>query len=447
MDDAIKLPRKIILVENDSVLRKILAQNLELYTGSEIIFKKDADDLVDYLKRDDNHADLIISENMSGDEYTILKIFYYVNSQKLGVPIILLGENPKLKGQVEQIPRNDWMSVIKCAAKLMKVTAESMVELEVPEYYPVISAILRSIESAPVNIYTKESEIYKLWFNENDRLDLVKVEDFILSGGRLAYVNNLDRLSFAKAINENLQSQLKTENDPQQLTYLAGEAFNSAATLLNQVGVNDLSVKAAKSTIEAMEKIARASPKLDDLMAILVRDQTSIAWRHSLMTAIVCHAIVEKMDWSNQEQANKLVFASFFHDICIPQDNLACIHSGGELFEADLDPTQKLKVERHAFAACELLQKVQGEPFGADNIILQHHGMPNGIGFPEDHLDNRITPLAIVFRVAEDYVHRLLSSEKPDSFHVLKALTMRYNKGQYQKSVEALRSCHPKLHS
>lgn len=445
MKEVLQLPRKIVLIENDPVLRKLLTQNLELYTGSEIISKRDADELVDFLKREEEAPDLIISENMSGDEYTILKVFYYVNSQKLGIPIILLGENPKLKGQVEQLARTDWPLVVKTAAKMMQVTAESMVEMEMPSYYPVTTALLRDLGSVPIEIFRKVQENFELWREANGKFSNDEVQNLIFDGNQVVFVNALDRLGFVRAVSSHLESKLSSESDVNVLAGLGGDSFNSAATLLGQVGLNEESIRAAKATIDAMEKIAVTSPKLEDLMAILMQNESSIAWRHSVMTAVVCHAMMDKIDWGSQEQKSKLVFASFFHDITIPEDRLAEVHTGGELQQSDLSPEDRVKVERHALAACELLQKHPDVPFGAENIILQHHGMPNGIGFPQDHLDNRITPLAMIFRVAEDYVHQLLSSDKPDSFYVLKGLAIKYNKGQYQKAVEALRAAHPKL--
>lgn len=445
MVSELNLPRKIVLIESDSALKRILYQNLELYTGSKVEFVKDADDLVDYLKREEEQPDLIISENMAGDEYTILKVFYYVNSQKLGIPVILLGENPKLKEQVVQIERSNWPAVIKAAAKLMSVDATSMYELTVPEFYPINIIILFGLATTPVDLFLKENSEYKSWLESGKELNQETIKEMLVNGAERVYLKRADRLSFAKLVSEHLQTLLQNEKDPAKLSTYAGESFNSIAAILTTTGFSEEMVRHSKVTIEAMEKIIKGSPKLDVLMSMLLKDESSVAWRHSLMNAVVASAMVEKIEWGNPDQINKLVFTSFFHDICIPDDRLATIHSVAELEEAKLKPDEKVKVEQHAIRACELLKSHPGVPFGVDSIILQHHGVQNGVGFPTDHLDNRISPLAIVFRVAEDYVHQLLSVEKPNAIAIIKSMENRYNKGQYQKAMVALKASHAKL--
>ncbi|MBH47893.1 MAG: hypothetical protein CME71_06945 [Halobacteriovorax sp.] len=442
----LKLPRRIVLVESDSTLKSLLSQNLELYTGSEVIFKNDADDLVDYLKRDIELPNLIISENMAGDEYTMLKIFYYVNSQKLGIPMILLGENAKLAGQVEQIDRTEWQSVIKTAGKLMEVSAASMVDLDMPEYYPFNLIVLFGLENYPVDFYHDEEGERVLLGSRGDALDNAKLQSLLTAGEETIYTKSLDRLAFATGISGHLQTLLLTEKDPKKLATIAGEAFDSVALMLSKNGISEKSINLARATITAMEKVVKNSPKLDVLMEILARDQNSIAWKHCLMTCVVSSAMIEKVDWGNKDQVTKLAFTSFFHDICIPEDRLSRIQSAAELEEAGLDKEERQRVERHALKACEILRDHPGVPFGVENVIQQHHGMPGGVGFPEDHLDNRITPLAIVFRIAEHYVHALLDcEEEPNTLEIMRVMLNRYNKGHYQKAMEALKACHGKF--
>src|SRR5690606_31671601 len=127
------------------------------------------------------------------------------------IPIILLGENPKLKGQVEQLARTDWSSVVKTAAKLMQVTAESMVELEMPSYYPVTTGMLRDLESVPIELYKKVQDEFSLWREANAKFSNDEIQNLIFEGNQVVYVNALDRLGFVRAISSHLENKLSSE--------------------------------------------------------------------------------------------------------------------------------------------------------------------------------------------------------------------------------------------
>ena len=245
--DGFVLPRNILLIESDPNLRKLLVQNLEVYTGSKVIIKRDADELIDFLKRDDFVPDLIISENMAGDEYTILKVYYFVNSQKLDVPVILLGENPKIKGKVEEVSRTDWQQVIKKAAALMTVTAEQMIELNVPEYYPFPTGILRGSQELGLSVFKKQNESYKVWRDENSKVNEEEIEELLLDGIDFLYILNTDRLEFAKSVSARLEQLLTNEKDTKNLVGLTGESFNTVATLLSSMGITESTIKASQA--------------------------------------------------------------------------------------------------------------------------------------------------------------------------------------------------------
>ena len=126
---------RTILIEPNPELRSLIAQNLQMYCDTDITFRFNADDVTDHLKQDSNY-NLIVCCSQVGDENTILKVYYYVKSQKLNIPIIMLGKNHKIANEVEMVEDpNNWKLTIKKAAKILGVNAEKMMEKEVPDYY------------------------------------------------------------------------------------------------------------------------------------------------------------------------------------------------------------------------------------------------------------------------------------------------------------------------
>lgn len=73
-------------------------------------------------------------------------------------------------------------------------------------------------------------------------------------------------------------------------------------------------------------------------------------------------------------------------------------------------------------------------------IIKQHHGVSNGVGFPEV-LTSAISPMAIFFIVVEDFVTCVLEQGNTDNFtSIMKYLKERYQLPTYRKVVAEIES-------
>ena len=165
-------------------------------------------------------------------------------------------------------------------------------------------------------------------------------------------------------------------------------------------------------------------------------------YKHVHLCALVSHAILDRLEWGNQDHKEKICFVSFFHDICISSDQLEKISSNEELDNTELTAQEYELVNTHALQAGDLALKMgQSLPFGADEIIRQHHASSNGLGFSES-ISQQISPLAQVFIVAEEYVHNIMEQiEEHGKFNKETALTqlnLKFNRPHLKKIMQAL---------
>ncbi|MCP4913579.1 MAG: hypothetical protein GY909_10705 [Oligoflexia bacterium] len=441
-EKGIELPRKIMLVESSSVVRKLFAQNLELYAGAEVHFFADADAVIDKLNRNDEEYNLIITENMVGEENTSLKIFYTVNSQKLNIPIILLGKNPKISKDVTEIEKEEWRKVVKEAARLMEVNAQQMFELEVPELYPISTYSILFDFYTPTDIWIKEKGEHSVWKSSGDKVTLQEARSLILKSQKNIYIDSLYRLSFTDFISEAL---IKMMNDnsysSKERINATGVAFSNTIDSLKNIGFSEKNVESTKEIIKSMSTVATTTDGLDDLLSILQDSTESFLYKHSLMICAIASNCLQHLEWGTEDQIKNICFAAFFHDITIPEDHLCQIHERTELNDKELGVEDLERVDKHALEASELISNFPEVAFGVDQLILQHHGSLNGLGFSKtDALDNRLSPLAIVFIVVESFVHHLLKNEntevKPAIF--IKVLESRFTKGKEKKVLDAI---------
>ena len=105
---------------------------------------------------------------------------------------------------------------------------------------------------------------------------------------------------------------------------------------------------------------------------------------------------------------------------------------------AEMSDAEKDLVKKHAQIAATLVAQFPRAPMGAEQIIKQHHGMTNGLGFA-DNFGANLSPLAIVFILAEDFTHEILI--KNNDFNIklkLAEMRKRYSTQRFQKIINAL---------
>ncbi len=118
--------RKGLIIHDNVDLRKLISANLGVYADVEMISAGDATAAMEFLKKYPKTA-VIVTKNKMGEENTVLKVFYYVNSNKLNIPIICLGQcfklgaekNVRIFAELEKTID----PLIKVAAKMMGITA------------------------------------------------------------------------------------------------------------------------------------------------------------------------------------------------------------------------------------------------------------------------------------------------------------------------------------
>ena len=131
---------------------------------------------------------------------------------------------------------------------------------------------------------------------------------------------------------------------------------------------------------------------------------------------------------------------SFFHDIYLEDEKLLKIMDLETLRKSNLSPRERDAVLNHANKAALLAQTYPRLPQGVDIIIKQHHGVSNGVGFPES-LTAGISPMAVFFVVVEDFVTCILEHNDLDNFtNILKYLKQRYQLPTYRKIVAEIES-------
>jgi HD-GYP domain-containing protein (c-di-GMP phosphodiesterase class II) len=440
---------KILLVEPNDSIRDLIQKNLEREFGSEVFSFKETTDAVSSLDSPRSY-DLFIVRNATEEtiekpKEMIAAIFLnIIYDKQLKTPLVVIGEfEHTFKKYALISDRLRIEELNRLVLKALNLKKEDFSHLKLPDYIPYSISYFYLMTLCPCDVFIKltkksgDEYVKRLHFGESfTKDDLSKYEElglkefFILKEERELFMNGLLVQSL-----KNLRSALGSE----RVIEATGDSFSISTDLIKSLGINANSVVMVDQTLQQMKNQITKNDKLGQLLRKLLDDQLSYAYRRSFMICLFSYTLFPKMEWGSQEQQTilleKITMVSFFHDIYLEEERLLKIMDNEAMKKANLTPLEKDLVINHANKAALLIQSYPKLPQGVDLIIKQHHGVSNGVGFPE-FLTAGISPMAIFFVVIEDFVTQLLEQKDTASIpNIMINLKAKYQLPTYRKVV------------
>ncbi|MCB9062049.1 MAG: hypothetical protein H6622_11055 [Halobacteriovoraceae bacterium] len=431
-----------LLIGDDDKTLDLYSLNLEMYVGCEVLRKKNFQEAIDLLKVLPK-LDLIITQKQTDSRETINILETYLLQNKKETPIIIIGEKFQTQIKATFIPQTKEVKpLIKTAATILGVSAQTMVQQIVPDFYPISINYFTCLEKSFCKIFEKVGDDYNILFDIGMLIKHEDVKNRIDLGIENFYVSKDYRLKFVSEVTSAIVEQLGNKNLDTGLRIRSNEA--TVNLIRDKVGLelegfNQETVELANAAIESLGTVVDQAPSLKTLLSALINNQSSYLYKHSQLTTFLCFHALDNMEWGTKEQKNKMAFISFFHDIALTRDEFAKIHNEDELSKSHFSKEDKERISKHALLAAKIVKDYPRAPIGADTIIKQHHGSRNGIGFAKYYGDN-ISPLAIVFIVAEALCDKILENENQDAniSSIIEKLHYRFTSEKYSNVLRAL---------
>ena len=435
-----------LLVENNSKIESFFVLNLLTWVGLDTITKKNADFALKFLENSGDKVNLIICRVKIGQEDTAEKIQQFLTNNNLNIPFILIGKPDDSKKGLPYVENSlNIKALIKESAKALGITAQEMITKVVPDFFPIPINYFLVIKRPICPVYARnidDETKYDLRIQKLQNFETSFIEDMIREGIDFLYIDKMARLEFVQNVTSELIITLATDELSQGEKLTANEqGLELLSAKLMTIGITDETVKLAQKGMQDIIQTSKSYLKITDLIQAMLKNQNSYLYLHiQLITYIAIH-IVKNIDWGSQEQQDKIAFIAFFHDIVLTSDEQAKIHSAYELKKSNLSEEDKKIVERHAMMAADIVAKYPRAPMGVDQIIRQHHGQTNGIGF-SDSFGANISPLSAVFIIAEAFAKLILEKKnaKINREDALTELKINYSSGKFSKIIDLLYS-------
>ena len=172
---------------------------------------------------------------------------------------------------------------------------------------------------------------------------------------------------------------------------------------------NDIDKKVSKA-VNVMTKTNNLKKLLTKLSVDRSPDQY-VKIHINLLCKITC-AIADVMEWNHESTLEKLIYVSYMHDITmVDMPHVARIENLEEfekIRETLSDNEQKMFLN-HPQIIADMVLDSDDYPVDAEKIILQHHELPDQLGFPLKIQTTRFIPLACLFIIAHDLVDYIIN--------------------------------------
>jgi HD-GYP domain-containing protein (c-di-GMP phosphodiesterase class II) len=377
-----------------------------------------------------------------GKEEAAKVIIDYLKLKSLEIPVIVIGpgEVPDVTCVANSL---DLKLLIKKAAVALNINAKDMSTKVVADYFPIPIGYFNSIKRSVCSVYIQDPQMPQLYNLKIEKLkdfDANLISGLIQEGVNCLYVDKMDRLDFVNNVTSELISDLKADEiSEDELITAVDKSVELLSKKLLTIGITEETIALSKKNMAIITANARKSTKLSKLLDRLLSNKTSYLYKHTQILTYVGIHIVHNIDWGNADQEEKISFIAFFHDIALENDLQCQISSMNELKRSQMTDAEKSLVERHAQIAAEYVTKFPHAPMGSDQIIRQHHGQLNGLGF-SDHYGANISPMAMVFIVAEEFTKIILKQErgKMNREEMLRELREEFTTSRFLKIVEKL---------
>jgi HD-GYP domain-containing protein (c-di-GMP phosphodiesterase class II) len=212
---------------------------------------------------------------------------------------------------------------------------------------------------------------------------------------------------------------------------------------VHQIGFTPEVQALAKKSVALTLKAIGTSPNLSPILSRLKKSEGKYICSHSIMLAEISCALAHSIGWGSSSAFLKLALAAFLHDLPLEDNFLASMHALAEVKENDFSPEMVQVFRFHPVKAAEFARQFSGIPSDVETILVQHHELPDGDGFPRGLYHHQIAPLSAMFIIAHDLLNFFIGNVPTnDREQMLKIFLERnlakYGEGTFCKIRESL---------
>lgn len=428
---------KILLVEDEKYLRNTLKLVLDR-KGYIVLEASNGEEAKDVLKIEKD-INLIISD-IRMPKLDGIQLLYWVK-KTISIPVILMtgfSEIIETKEAYEVGAANflskpfEHQDLYNAIEETLDGTTAKESNEDIDGVYckiPIESFVIGN--KIPFNIFIKlgKTKIIKV-ANQGESISIDRIKSYKSKDVHFLYMKKCE---FQKFIGFNVDLSNKISKNP-KMSYDKKKKFISYTSDIIMeysfvAGTNEELFSRAKDFLETAIDILADESQAYDLIEELSKNKNFL-YAHSLGVSMYSIMLAKVHDWNLPLMDFKLSVAGLFHDIGKRDLDKGTIEENPEL----LNDEDRAIYQTHPKIGADIIKEIKSLPPDISDIILQHHELLDGTGFPGKLTKNQIHPLAKLLSVANIFCKYTIKSPIFGSLPAKDAITLIESK--YEKKLD-----------
>ncbi|MBF0297632.1 MAG: response regulator [Oligoflexia bacterium] len=442
---------KILYAEDDIIVRELLSMQIEATLNLKVVTAASGNEAIECLKSDTEISLVISDYNMPDGNGDIIYKFMVDNDRK--IPFFLFSsvvaeEIKELKNLLKDNSHNyHFVKPVEFEVVIRKIE-EVLINLreELINYCKIKIMHFLKFNTINCDVYLKLSENKFVKVISKDALYSTEiVHKYATKSTEYLYILKEDFKNFYSNFSKSLTYSLEHENDvleksvDLQLTGIA-----AVYEMVHILGINSEVVELVNGVYKSTLAVLNNNKNLSKILNGIIKNYNYL-YEHSLLTSYIASAIANTMDWITESTVQKLMISSLLHDLSLEKiagkiDINKTIDVENFLADKQIDHRIKKIFLEHPYDTSMIVKNSYLLAPDIDWIILQHHELPDGSGFPHKMDSQKIPPISCLFIIAETFSRRIygktidknLINEQIDFFN------KNYNSGNFKKPLSGL---------
>jgi CheY-like chemotaxis protein len=395
---------KILIIDDEENIRELIKLGIEIEITADFIEAKDGKEALEMIRAQPD-IDLIICDynmpRLNGGA-----VYQAMIKENINIPYVLCSSDgpndfPDFLDRKIFIYHIEKPNVIESipavVEKYRDFSKEKTLSPSTEEFIATCCHLLLYLGICPTPIYIKLSENkYVQIFKERDLIAPKDLEKYTVNNYCPLYIKRSDAKKFLDFSEKNVFTFLDNPvTSADQLVTI----HDIMSLLANDYELNAQMLKMTNAAVKKSMEFITKFPTVNSLLAEYFKKNNAYLPLQSILTIHIALGITSKMSWSSEMIQFKLSTAGLLQNVVLPRFDLTQYNEISEIHQnkSTKDKSIIAKYFTHPELAAQIVKQLKDISPDIDRLILEHHELPNGQGFPRKLISANIDTLSAVF--------------------------------------------------